>query len=585
MEWSRIRSMLKKDAAWRVMVVCLALLFGIASVLPTLLFQRDRAYQGIDMMPYDAEFHYAARVQDVLDGHPALGNVFLPDKHLPYVQPPLPEISVAVLGKILGLSAVQALFLSQIVYGAGLFIMLVACFSVLVPRREAALMGAVLVCFGGFLPHDWRWLITLFRGEGIPEAGGLSLGRAIQPQWTVFWTAFGIYLLAKWVKDPRTRYLWGLATVLCVSVYSYVYTWSVLAVFIAIVVAVLWWQGRRISLKILLPLMAVTAIVLVPYLLNIWQLVHHRYYSVLASGVGVVMTHAPVFSLTTVAFFVVVIAAWKTLEMTQRLMLVAMGATWLTVINQQVITGRILQVGHYDWYFIKPFSFIACIGMVVSALLQEKRLAPFRRWTRVPLYFLSLFMVVAGFLYQIGFYRYSKPDWVAVQKGAGVITFLQRVAKKEEVVFTPHLMSRIAVLSDMIPVYTSANTYQSSNQTNYLASREELSERFFFNLWIMHAHDPTWRPDFSQPDLFHQLSVRVYGLQDARAKTILSQTQLREWEERYRQYAERPWQEKLARYQLDYLVLPLGIVPEGIGDVGKEIYKDADYRVYAVSSS
>ena len=71
----------------------LAILVGVICIAPFLYFALHApGYSGIVMMGTDGEEHYLARMAEVYDGHAGVGNVFLPDKNLPYFAPAGGEI-------------------------------------------------------------------------------------------------------------------------------------------------------------------------------------------------------------------------------------------------------------------------------------------------------------------------------------------------------------------------------------------------------------------------------------------------------------------------------------------------------------
>jgi hypothetical protein len=83
-------------------------------------------------------------------------------------------------------------------------------------------------------------------------------------------------------------------------------------------------------------------------------------------------THEPILNILSI-FMVLVFAVFAYRKRQDR-NLPFIGAfilTFFVVINQQVITGQVVQIGHYHWYFIVPLSIIS--GLYMLWVLLEGR--------------------------------------------------------------------------------------------------------------------------------------------------------------------------------------------------------------------
>lgn len=560
---------------WWWLVGCLGLLFGLVSLLPTMLFRFDASYRGLEMLPYDAQLHYAARVQEVRDGHPGLGNVFLPKKDLPFAQPPLPEIVIAVLGRFVGANAAWSLMISQILFGGGVFVMLAVFLAEVISNRRAALLGAVSVTFVGFLPSYIPWLLALLQGNWL-EVEGLSFGRPINPQWSVFWTALAMWAMVRWLKRQDVRMLWIMLGSFCVLVYSYVYAWTIVGVLVIMTLTLSWRGLRKVSFKQIGGLMAVGGVVLAPYLFNMHTFLHHPLYSSLAKRMGVVMTHQPILNITVLVLAVLVGLLWKKVEAVWMYLVVIVIAL-IGVINQQLITGRYLQPGHYHWYFIKPFSIAIVTTLLFSWVSSRRWFLSHARLTRIGWTVLLVSGVVLSILYQYSFFMTQTPLWQEEQKGAGVVNFFKEYGEPSQIIFAPR------TLSDELAVYTDKDVYISSNHVAYLTSTQELAERYFFERW---TENPIWTPDWSSKSFRCEIGLRLYTFHFVYTRgscDAFTESERQEWVQAFEHFSRLTNSEKLRLHGLDYVVLPLSVgTPPDLAPFIQKIFSDQFYQVYKV---
>jgi len=85
-------------------------------------------------------------------------------------------------------------------------------------------------------------------------------------------------------------------------------------------------------------------------------------------------SHAPVFSkIGVVTFILWCIFAYKKKDNPHLVFILGLiSAGWVSL-NQQIITGRALQVGHYYWYFIVPISIIIGLYLLAELIKKEQR--------------------------------------------------------------------------------------------------------------------------------------------------------------------------------------------------------------------
>jgi len=107
-------------------------------------------------------------------------------------------------------------------------------------------------------------------------------------------------------------------------------------------------------------------------------------------------SHTPIFSKIGVITFVLwCIFAYKKKDNPHLIFILGLiSAGWVSL-NQQIITGRALQVGHYYWYFIVPISVIVSLYMLGELIKRE-------RWKKIIFIFIILLVFFHG---GVGQYR------------------------------------------------------------------------------------------------------------------------------------------------------------------------------------
>lgn len=556
-------------------MLVLGVVIGVLCVLSARLFHHDPGFKGIELHAYDAEVHYTARVKEVMEGHLRLGNVFLPNKDLPYALPVLPELVVGGVGALLSITAVQAVQVSQFVLGFLVFIFFVRFISLFVKHRSVALITVFGMMCAGFLIGEPQWIWRIMT-QGFVPSEGLLFGRPINPAWSVLFTLIGLYHAVRWYDEQKRRSLWMGALACVVLIYSYIYGWTiVLTAGVGIgVLSVA--RHRRLPWKDLLIVAGTSVILVLPYLYNLRRLTHDVRYPALTMRFGVLSSYAPILNFTAVAALIVFFCLCRGAWARYRWVLLWLAASWLIVLNQQLITGHVIQTGHYHWYFIRPFA-SALIGALLLDRLYSWAYPRAPRLTMAVMVTGCLIAMLIGGARQYAFYKTYRTDAYAEQSFAGALSFLRANAKADEVVYAP------LDLSDLIPMYTETNVYQASNSVGYLISTPALAERYFFDLWIRYGD--AYQPDWSDRQTLCELSSRLYAVYYGHLVgdcAALPAADINHWRAAFSVYQAQSPEAKLTFHRVDDIVLRTN-KPEGIWlRYAQKIYQDDWYTIYRI---
>lgn len=458
------------DHKWAIL---LAFLLGIIITFPQIYFpyHHNQEYQGIYMTCTDNEIFYLNRVREVQDGHPSLGSaVFKDGKDDPCVQPLLGEILTAYLGKIFFLDINNTILLARFVFPFLIFLAIYGFVFLLSKDKLAALSASS--AFSLAIPLFARQgLFTLLRGEAL-ETTFLSLFRPVQPQ-IHFLFFFGFLFFFLLFFDASTRlsakkqWLWGIlsALILGLSFYVYLYAWTFLYVFAGVLILILLWKKRWQEAKKVILISLGGIFIAIPYLLNFYKALLYPSFKDISLRYALLNSHQPILGFLAPAIFIIFLLFFPKKWKEQFLFSLALLITPFLVLNQQLITGRIMATGHYHWHIVRPLAIIfwTIIIFYWSRVLQEKWKF-FKNLNKILAVSIIGISIYTGINIQAVSYGDCQSKILQRQRYAPVINWLNNHARKEGVILAD------LELSDVISMYTSLNLFQASPANYYLSA-------------------------------------------------------------------------------------------------------------------
>jgi hypothetical protein len=425
-------------------------------------------------MGADAEDHYLARIQEVRDGFPALGNTFLPDKNIQPLLPGLGENILGRMGDLLGLSTPDLSDVMKFVLPFIATLLMYTFGYVLLRSRAAALIGTSITMFGDTLvsgPAAWRALI---HGTSASDSF-LTYARPINPEVSgiIFFAAL-ISILCVFFRDRAVRWYEpiGIGVLTGVSFYVSPYVFSFLGMMLVLITlrALYERQWKRVLGAVGAGVIALCA--LIPFMLSYRSLVSNSSYNDTVHRFGLVVSHPPVFSAWVVIMLALALFGIpKRFSLARSFFLTAALALGI-LLNQQILTGHVLQVGHYHWYITKPLiSFLIALYVVELS----ERLLGARKYVRYAAYAagVALLCVNAGEV-QIHSYLVHEPQTLAAQRYAPAMRFLGTLPTRE-FVWADEDLSRY------VPIYTRHDVANDPQALNYLVPTSFFEDRLFIN--------------------------------------------------------------------------------------------------------
>ena len=529
--------------------ILLGILVALFMFYPQWRFERElgEQYHGVYFSYSDSEEYYAVRIAEAYDGQWRLSNPYHAEyKDTPYIQPPLPELLYATVGKVLGVDRAEAtLYGSRIIFPFIATLAVYAFAFVFTGSRMRGILYAALIVLGINIILDPKAVIGLFQGKASVTQG-LAYARPVSPQIHSIFLFVYLALFWKWLESHRDKFLYISSVVLGLSFYTYFFMWSYILAALGLVYLYSFFRKDFVPRGKLLLSAGIALVIGVPYFYNLWQFVHLPQAPILSFLQGMVMSRRPFFNLTlaiALLFFWLVYPKNDTKKKTWVGILLAAG---FIALNQQVVTGRELHAAHYHWYIIAPMAGFAALlaGFYAAERFTSARVVRIGGTLALGLLLWNGYLVQQA-SYQANFEFYSSEerygilfDWLNHNtiKGSVVLTYSQR-------------------LSDILPVYTHNNVLTSTEAQLLYTPEDRLWFNFFLPVYLQGvAADAALQYFKTHPEYVANMVGGVATrLQNSGCRTCFAEEEYQKMSERYQQFLQEG---RFAdRYRLDYLVV------------------------------
>jgi hypothetical protein len=482
-----------------------------------------------------------------------VGNAFVYESRNDlFFQPPLGEALFLPLHALFGFDPVRTIVWgSRFVFPALIFFAAYLFFERLFGTRllACAVSSAVFLASPAvFYPRSFISLIMHGMQEFSVDAFVPYVRPAIpQTSALIFFLFLACFLLLIAARPPRR-----IIPILCGALYGcalyvYLYNWIFLTCFLG--VALLYYLYRRdlIIVRRLLACAATGAVVALPYALITWQVFHSPFFPVTAARYNLHTSHVPVLSMVLMAGFAALIAAYYR-GIRERAMMVFAGLlfTGVLVLNQQVITGKVLFYGHFHWYFNTPIALAA----VVFALyrLGESFHRSVGRAIGITVIVASLAM---GIAVQGASYQARSGAYAVRQAWGPAMQWLENNSGGDEMV----ILSNNRSFANAVPTFTRHYPYDGLYAHLFLTDPERLAHNMFVYVWLKGVRADGAEEYFlnHREELVELMGAarnrRIYGCDACFPDEIA-----RAYAARYRAFVSGGMQSRLFAYRLDFLV-------------------------------
>ena len=490
------------------LAVFLALLTSTIVAFPQVYFRIDHkelyqeGTQVIEMLPHGP---WEGRVREVQDGHVLGGNVYQKEgKDNPYIYQPLAPMVVAYMGKIFALDINNTILLSRLVLPFVVFLLIYG-FVFLVSRDKFAALSSATVLLLADSILSYSGITRLL--QGVSPDHFLRLARPVVP--ALIYLFLFAFLLFFWQFYRKGNWKYGALSIIVLGLnfYNYFYTWTYLYAFGSILILLLiiqrnWRQVLRIG-----SVFVGGAIVAIPYFINMYRASQFPTFEDMGISSGIILSHQPLFMgssmIIALLFFLFL---FPRIDKEKYLFGLAILLTPFLTMNQQVLTGRIMQPDHYHWFFHKPLA-VSFVLITIFYLFDRRHLDLYKKIFAILVITSSIATAVFIQAYS---YKYDSRDGgqIAIerQKYGPVMDWLNSNAKKEAQIFGND------ATADMTVLYTSLNVLYHAGIccTSISVTKSTLYETLFIFFRLNEVDAQSAYEAFSRERAF--VSRHIFGI-------------------------------------------------------------------------
>jgi len=409
------------------------------------------------------ETYYLTMAADVARGQ-KLGNPYLKEhQNEHYLVPDLIEKFLVGESRVLGLDIPETFMANDFILPFFGFIILYFFIFSLTDKRSISLIYSI-------------FLFTIFIA---------SFGRPVNPQLSFIFVIIGVWLIAliqkflnQEIKEKKIYFaFFSLALVIGILVYIYPYFWTSLLVLLFLILS--FYTVKEKKFNYILPLLGFIfflLILVIPYLINTWQINHISYYSETLQRIGLLNNHWPAcyfntgLSLLTLFFYFLIKKKQEQNYFSLALIISPVILNW-----QNVITGKYLQFSSH--YYLVTIFFLT-LAMII---LLDKYDWRENKTNKNILIFLFAAIIILPVAYKqkgevIGTFcrnLFQKNSSLAdMQNYAPVFDWFNNNSEEGKVIYV------LGKASAFISIYTRNYEYMNGYANAYLVSDSELEDRW-----------------------------------------------------------------------------------------------------------
>ena len=551
----------------------LALIFagmvGLISVAPELLAINylGADYKGIPFFGIGDNLYYTAKLQELNDGHFWISSPFFYEyKNEKSLILPIGELFYFLPQKLFVLSVSRIILINKFLLPAILFFLVYSLAHKLTGRKNFSnrinsIATGLFVVLGYHL-IDFKNAWSLIAGQ-TQYLSLLLWTRPVNPITGA--VLIFIFLLIIWkIINKKPFYLSIIAGIILGLMVSYFFSWGISLSFVAVLMLIFLVKKEYKIFANLLTVVLVSFLAVLPYWLNLLQLLTSDKGGELSMRNAMFYTHEPMPNKVLLACLLLflpclIYESYQKRKVQEKLEIwwwfcLALLLGGLLALNQQIITGRTIWPYHFVQYSI-PFA------IVVTMVLFYNYIKPkfFSVWLAV----VSL-VILVSLLY--GFasarsYIYSVNGMGQMQQYAAVFDWLNKNTPLDSVVLTKESEQN---LSTLIPALTHCNVYVSSWIPLSLIPEDRVYHNYLSWLRI-NGVDPITVETYLYD---HQAEVRGFFYTDIKMifdekENNYIENKIKQLSLDYQEFVKKDYRSELKRYRLDY-ILSVGPLSPGI---------------------
>lgn len=570
----------------RFLILCaFTVLAGSIYVYPDVRFIAEEAgdFKGITLTGTADEAYYLSKLNDVYKGDYRMASAGLYEhRNDPWLVPPYFETLIGLTGKALELPVQYLDIVLSFLFPVIIFWLIYALVYYLSDSRQLGMLGACGMLFGYALFTGSRDIFINIMSFKYSEP--LWFLRPFSPQLIYIPFIISLILIFLFI-DTRKKWRLVLIALSIASLnYLHLYLWAFLFSGLTVWLVVSIFQRNQVVWKNIIIILIFTIFLAIPYWINHYRVSLFPSYEFLEKNFGMEYSRRPILPLSYIlASSMILILNKKRSPPKVFYFLLSFLAGGILCLNQQIITGKIMETVHFSNYTNKTFLIIAFISSLnkvrltgnISERLPEKLK---RRIITTIFSSVMIFLAISGFAQQNNYYHKVKGVYSEFQSLRCPIDWLNNNTAKEDVVLTDSIKFGSFIFVRNMLLYT-RNYYYLSIDCASLISREEKENRILLAMRFFKY--PLWEAEsvfnFSNCIIFLGMSSRYNLVKNAGEYAAGLKS-------RYVYFMSKDGIELLRNYKVDYVLVGkkdhlFNAIEREYPDLAK-VFDNANYKIF-----
>jgi hypothetical protein len=562
--WFRVRReliqyLLKKLAKDHWLAIVLAFLVGLIYLAPNVFFiyQLGNKFSGVEFTSLDAEEHELVILNEIKSGYTNYSSPLLYE-YKNQSEPLLSytEVFYGLIIRYLHIPLPVFYLASKFIFPMIIFLLWYWLSFLIAGNKRGALLSSLLLVFGYSLlenPSLLKQLSIIFWNTS--DVSLILYGRFVNPLLTFPLFFAGLIAIYNLFRKNNLKIALLCGVILGVNFYMYFYFWAYLLALLGVLFLYNLFKKDFLASRNIFYSTIIAFLVGWGFVLPMIKASFFGGYELSSSRVYAPYTLNHHFIFPTLVLFTVSIFAIylffksskeKNVTLGDKFTFLLLIASFVAV-NQQVITGRLVEQGHFHWYTNVPIIFLSAT-LVFSYFIEKIR----NNFIKSTIYFIaSIYIISFGIGVQASGYKKYFQKYEYYQNYGIVFNWLNKNSAKESVILGND------DFSDLLPAYTYNNAYYAPHAVYY--STTPLERR----LWAVDVYyylNYRDKKDIDQEFKNRKVELGTFALplvnyrNDCGSYDCYPDEFLQEMIESYKIFMKNSFEENLKKYRIDYVV-------------------------------
>jgi len=468
---------------WLAIVIAMVVAFIYFAPYFLSLFENE--YKGVLFTSLDSEVHYLARLNEISEGYWNYASTYLYEyKDSSTVVNQYSDVLYGLIVGLLGISVVSFYLFAKIFFAFLNYLLWYFLSYLLSNNKKFSILTALFVTIGYTVKENINITdqinILFWKGD---VSNFLVFSRIVNPLVVHPFFIISIILLFLFFKKNQLKYSIWFGVLLGLNYYLFFYSWVYLLVVAFLLILYFVIYKKFDEVKKLACGLFLSFVLGVYYFYMMFKLAFFSFAEDATAGALSLFESTHEIILSKYVFFIFLIflvyLIYKKVRIkdvsTSDIFLLLLISGSIIVVNQQVLTGMLVEEGHFHWYINTPITSIVLAYLIyyTSSFFKKKSLNIF------VFSFFLIYFIFFGLGYQLSAYGNVKEEFIKKQRYAEFYEWLNKNSDFDSVVMTN------GSISNSVPAYTHNNVYFSEYIKHYSSTPFERRVNAFYVNYIL----------------------------------------------------------------------------------------------------